>query len=381
MGKMTRRKKGRSNGTIAASLVVHCLLALVGAAVVFAVALYLLASWSSGDFWPFDNGAQIPWESLARLALPATALLAGILGAVIAGHGQATRLQELRNSRDADVTERYTKAIEQLGSKHTAIRVGGIFALERIGHDSERDRTTIVNVLTSSLYNELSAPAGKPGKPVLMAPAEESALMVALMRLRKIGETNKLASYLKGNANLENADLHGAYLSEANMTDYPLFLANVSEADLSKAILRRAILFGTNFSSANLQDTVLSEADLQAANFSGANLRCADLTDANLNEANFSDADLRCANLRDADMKEADFSGADLRCADLTGADLTDAIFKRAQLKDAQVDKESANKNHFSPEQLRVMKIVNPEASPADAEVPKENALELAADH
>lgn len=358
---MAHQDKGRSNGTIAANLVVHCLLALVGAAVVFAVALYFLASWSSGDFWPFDNGAQIPWEPLARLALPATALLAGILGAVIAGHGQATRLEELRNSRDADVTERYTKAIEQLGSERTAIRVGGIFALERIGHDSERDRTTIVNVLTSSLYNQLSATAGKPGKPVLMPPAEESALMVALMRLRKIGETNKLASYLMGNANLENADLRGAYLSEANMTGYPLFLANASEADLSKAVLRRAILFGTNFSRANLQDTVLSEADLQEAGFSGADLRCADLTGANL--------------------KEADFSGADLRCADLTGAELKGAIFKRAQLKDAKVDKESANSDHFSPEQLRVMEIVKPKSPLADVEAAKDGAPDLAVGH
>ena len=82
-----------------------------------------------------------------------------------------------------------------------------------------------------------------------------------------------------------------------------------------------------------------------------------------------------------AEHETLDFSRADLRCADLTGADLTDAIFKRAQLKDAQVDKESANKNRFSPEQLRVMKIVKPEAPPADAEVPKENAPELAANH
>ncbi|MDQ0104433.1 uncharacterized protein YjbI with pentapeptide repeats [Paenarthrobacter nicotinovorans] len=365
---MLARKKERNRGTVTANLVAHCLWALLGAAVTFAVALYLLASWSSGDFWPFDNGAQIPWEPLARLALPVTALLGGILGAVIAGHGQATRIEELRNSRDADVTERYTKAIEQLGSTQTAIRVGGIFALERIGHDSERDRTTVVNVLTASLFRELDPAGEKPGTPVVMAKAEESALMVALMRLRRRGERDKLGSYLWVKPSFENADLREAYLADSGMSRFPLMDANLSKADLSGASLRWALLFGANLTGANLKHADLSQADAMEADFSGADLTSATLKDADLPDTKFDGATLKSANLQGAKLEGASFIGADLIGADLTGADLTGTNFSGAKLRDVQIDGNTANCGSFTREQLRVMQVTDADSSPAIAE-------------
>ena len=66
-------------------------------------------------------------------------------------------------------------------------------------------------------------------------------------------------------------------------------------------------------------------ANLRGANLSDADLRCANLFGANLRGANLSDADLRCANLRDADLRGANLSDADLRNADLCRADLCEA--------------------------------------------------------
>jgi hypothetical protein len=42
-------------------------------------------------------------------------------------------------SREGQVTERYTRAIEQLGSKELDVRLGGIYALERVARDSARE--------------------------------------------------------------------------------------------------------------------------------------------------------------------------------------------------------------------------------------------------
>jgi hypothetical protein len=42
-------------------------------------------------------------------------------------------------TEQGQVTDRYTKAIEQLGSDKLDVRIGGIYALERVTHDSERD--------------------------------------------------------------------------------------------------------------------------------------------------------------------------------------------------------------------------------------------------
>src|SRR5215203_6484844 len=70
--------------------------------------------------------------------------------------------QELEATRDQQVTERFTRAIDQLGAtddkgmKRVEIRLGGIYALERIAGDSlamenlpGRDYSTVMEVLTA----------------------------------------------------------------------------------------------------------------------------------------------------------------------------------------------------------------------------------------
>lgn len=43
-------------------------------------------------------------------------------------------------SRQGQFTDRYTKAVEQLGSNKPDVRIGAIYALERIAHESRRDQ-------------------------------------------------------------------------------------------------------------------------------------------------------------------------------------------------------------------------------------------------
>ena len=56
----------------------------------------------------------------------------------------------LRVTQEGHITERFTKAIEHLGDKdHLMIRLGGIYALERIARDSDKDHWPIMEVLTA----------------------------------------------------------------------------------------------------------------------------------------------------------------------------------------------------------------------------------------
>jgi hypothetical protein len=57
--------------------------------------------------------------------------------------------QNLRLSRQGHVTDRYTKAIEQLGSDKLDVRIGAIYALERIARDSATDHPTVMDVLAA----------------------------------------------------------------------------------------------------------------------------------------------------------------------------------------------------------------------------------------
>ncbi|MEQ2789347.1 pentapeptide repeat-containing protein [Flavonifractor plautii] len=142
------------------------------------------------------------------------------------------------------------------------------------------------------------------------------------MDLKKILDEHLL--WLNGEggscANLFGANLRGANLSDADLRCANLFGANLRGANLSDADLR-----GANLSDADLRCANLRDADLRGANLSDADLRGANLSDADLRCANLSDADLRCANLRDADLRGANLSDADLRNADLCRADLCEA--------------------------------------------------------
>jgi hypothetical protein len=53
-------------------------------------------------------------------------------------------------TEQGQVTDRYTKAIEQLGSDKLDVRIGSIYALERVARDSARDHPTVMEVLTAS---------------------------------------------------------------------------------------------------------------------------------------------------------------------------------------------------------------------------------------
>ena len=55
----------------------------------------------------------------------------------------------LEVTQQGQVTDRYTRAIGQLGSEELDVRIGGIYALERVARDSKRDHPTVMEVLTA----------------------------------------------------------------------------------------------------------------------------------------------------------------------------------------------------------------------------------------
>jgi hypothetical protein len=59
--------------------------------------------------------------------------------------------EQLEVARQGQITERFTRAVEQLGGDGVTVRVGGIYALESIARDSRRDRQPIMEILASFL--------------------------------------------------------------------------------------------------------------------------------------------------------------------------------------------------------------------------------------
>jgi len=63
-----------------------------------------------------------------------------VLAGLVVIAGAAATWQQIRIVREGQITERFTRAIEHLGGDKVDIRLGGIYALERIALNSPADR-------------------------------------------------------------------------------------------------------------------------------------------------------------------------------------------------------------------------------------------------
>jgi hypothetical protein len=169
------------------------------------------------------------------------------------------------------VTERFTRAIDQLGHESLDVRLGGIYALERITRDSEQDRSTIAEVLTAFVRGHAPWPRSRPGQPPEDLPVEDitplqrwapdvqAALTVLGRREPAFGPDLDLR-----HTDLRGANLRRAYLEDAVLEGACLQKANLSHAQLRAAHLEDAQLQGALLYGARMRSAHLERAQLQA---------------------------------------------------------------------------------------------------------------------
>ncbi|MFG2552462.1 pentapeptide repeat-containing protein [Streptomyces sp. NPDC048581] len=324
------------------------------------------------------------------LADGSAALVTGLRTAVVAvvaalGAGIALlyTARTYRLTRRGQITERFTKALERLGSDQQYVRIGGILGLEQIVRDApEQAATDAARVLGHFIRDRAPMAAaaqellGEENRPTSTLPHELAAdVQVALTALTRAESRTHvdprevldlhdlhLAGATLNQADLTEANLSGATLAGANLVGATLARANLREADLVRAYLPEATLtradlhraklsgadlFGAKLNEVDLSDASINEVNAADANLSGANLSGAMLEGANLSDANLSGAELTWAklhramlsgaNLSDANLIEADLSEAMLSRADLSGATLTRADLRGADLSHVRV--------------------------------------------
>jgi uncharacterized protein YjbI with pentapeptide repeats len=269
--------------------------------------------------------------------------------------------QKNRLEQEGQITDRLSKAVEQLGNSALSIRFGGIYALERIARDSAADHWSVMQVLTayvrektkpksaSGMATMASSPTETGEKEEITPPTDIQAILTMIALRDHVDMEERGGKRL----DLSNCDLRGAYLGKKDEREINLQRINFSNSDLAKANLRRVNLDGADLREANLDGADLREAKLPGADLTGAKLQGAyllwaklpgaDLTGAKLQGAylrgvNLDGADLSGANLQGADLREANFQqGADLSGANLQGADLRWAKLQRADLSGANL--------------------------------------------
>jgi hypothetical protein len=158
-----------------------------------------------------------------------TATGATLLGGVLVAIGSYRTIQV---TREGQITERFTNAVDQLESKDAngqpreAAVLGGIYALERIASQSDRDYGPIMEILTAYVRRRVRRPKGGAAGDEGNAPAREHELpndvqaVLAVLK-RRIPVGNEL------DLDLRSTDLRKAKLPEAALQN-----ALLSEADL-----------------------------------------------------------------------------------------------------------------------------------------------------
>ena len=270
------------------------------------------------------------------------------------------------------------------------VRIGAIYALERIAQDSDRDHVQIMEILCA--YIRENAPAGMAAKnPKLIWDTEWKRLenegvpeetipheihartRISLDKIEPDALEEWARNRLKPRTDVQTAlsvigrrsprqielekasgssrhdegyrlDLRETNLQSANLAQLDLRTALLSKARMEGAYLRWAQLQGADLGGAQLQG-----ADLWRAQLQGADLWIAQLQGAYLWEAHLQGANLVEAQLQGADLLEAQLQGADLGRAQLQGAYLLEAQLQGAYLWEAQF----SDATSFRPATLR----------------------------
>jgi uncharacterized protein YjbI with pentapeptide repeats len=219
----------------------------------------------------------------------------------------------LRVSQDGQITERFTRAIDQLGNEKIEIRLGGIYALERIAVESDQDYWPIMEILTAYVREKL--PYDSSNRNTIYEP-------IYVRYLNK--EKNEEPIERKVPLDIQTV------LTVIGRRKYSPYTGETDFLDLSKTNLCGFSLIGAHLEEADLQRTNLQEVDLQRANLQGADLRDADLQGTNLIKVNLQGANLKHAKLRHSTLAYAVLTNANLQEADLEHSMLPKVNFENA---------------------------------------------------
>ncbi len=309
--------------------------------------LLLVAAFPAVGFllWPFLQYTMQPTSFAERkevIVLLAQGLaLTGGAGALIFTWLRLRAAERtIQISMEGQITERFTRAIAQLGDPKLEVRLGGIYALERIARDSPRDHWTIMDVLTAYVRN--NAPWKEEARPAQPSPGAAAAAQA--------GAESSPAAAIKPRTDIqailtvigrrpekarkeERKNDHGLDLSGTNLRG-----ADLTNAHLERVNLRDAHVGGANFRDAHLERASLLKAHLTMtllhfAHLDGANLWYAHLEGAFLSDAHLKGADLLYARLEGAILVNAHLEGAFLSNARLDGAFLSNAHLEGATLR------------------------------------------------
>jgi Pentapeptide repeats (8 copies) len=236
---------------------------------------------ASSETSPSGQAPTRPWREWITTTGGALTSIAAVAALIFTAVSVQQTRGQLQITEQGQITDRYNAAITNLGSHSVDVRLGGIYALQRLMEDSSRDQSTVVAVLCAFVRDRARSTPKPPPSP----PTDVQAAVTV------VGTRN--AAHDGGRKTV--IDLLGAQLARGRFDN-----DNLARADLTVADFTAAFLIGTH----------LEHANLNTANFTGADLAGAHLEHADLTTAYLTGADLEFAYLNGANLDGANLNGA-----------------------------------------------------------------------
>ncbi len=240
-----------------------------------------------------------------------------MLGALFEISGTVIKFQSLGFQREGDLTDRISKAVEQLGAEKTVkrqlvndeggylyhrnddgtddisrpvfgeisepnieVRIGGLLSLQRIAQDSVtydkgRDHVRMMQILCAYVRNNAPAKDTSPSAVILGATQPQLDIQTALDVLRtRSKEQTQIEADNRYRLDLRRCNFDGGDLSNIDLSGAILFASRFEEANLSRANLTGAKLNWCLINYANFYDaTVVGTRLLGAKCNGGVNIR------------------------------------------------------------------------------------------------------------
>ena len=289
------------------------------------VAVLVIGSLLSWRFW--DDLADDK-ESLSTTVRNIGLLIGGVVAILLAVWRSIVAERQADTAQQGLLNERYQRGAEMIGSDVLSVRLGGIYALQRLAAEHpEQYHIPIMKLFCTFARNptgrdleEQETQLAKAGLVRVAPPLREDVQVI----LTTIGDRSKVGLEIEKKTEKFQLELHRASLSRANLPGANLAHANLGGADLQDAYLldaklSRVYLQGARLNRANLINANLSGAQIGSADLSGVIAQGADLSGASCVGANLSHADLQRANLSSVNIGTSDLSDAKLRDANLSG--------------------------------------------------------------
>ena len=311
--------------------------------VLVAVLIFSILFW---DSWRGEESGSTAIRNLVLVIAAIVALPLAIWRSKVAERQAATAQHQSEIAQRGLLNERYQKGAEMLGSELLAVRLGGIYALDRLGAECPSDyHVQIMKLFGAFVIAQTGdeAPArvitegengGRKSKqravPWLGQDVQEAIRLIVRRDQKRIALERKEGLRL----NLSHASLVGLTLRDANFSNVDFTKANLSRMQLWDSRFSGTVLPGANLEGADLTRAYLQDADMRRANLTGASLVGANLRNADLGLVNLASEKLWGMELFSTNLVRTRLYGADLRGAKLSGANLTDAKLNGAKLAD-----------------------------------------------